>query len=707
MNLMSVLEAVTVYREGALCVRVARTPAGEAVVNHHVRVVGLPLSLMPGSLRARIAGAAEVRVLDVRAAFEVVLGENIDTPAEQMRVRAEEKNAGELSDELTLLRQEISGLEKLRPRRLDPAQGEAPRAAAVDAALALADFAEGRLVACFSRRRALEKKLTLAQERLALAQHRLAEASVDARSSRAKITRVAAITLSGPIPAGPGAEISVEYVVPGARWLPNYQLRLAKGFAGGSLMLRASVAQSSGEDWSGVTLSLSTASLSRRADAPELKSLRIGRSQPAPHASGWREPPQGLDALFEAFDANAMAGAGAAEPKVRDEDGGPGAALTPPAGALMASRSMMMAGMPKSASAPARGRVMAKKGMLPGSPPLGASFASSEMLRVAPSADVGSFDEEMAGAPAGEAAAESHADENNLGEGFLDYDSLMMRDASGGPGVRGRLAPAETPALVMAMGLSVRIDVVMVAVSAARDLALQVSWLPPPGGCFPVQSLNHFDYRYDCHGRLDVPSLGRWVTVPVMACEVKLAPQYVTVPSLEPKVYRTLAIDNATPFALLAGPVDVSAGDEFLLTTSLPAMPPGDNSARLGLGVEEAIKVARKTSYTETSGGFLGGSAVMPHEVSVEINNRLSTPAVIEVQERVPWADPSEKDVKVEENAVTPAWERIERPVEGVVTNGARRWVVTVPGGQSTTLRAQYTIRIPADRMLAGGNRRS
>ena len=33
--------------------------------------------------------------------------------------------------------------------------------------------------------------------------------------------------------------------------------------------------------------------------------------------------------------------------------------------------------------------------------------------------------------------------------------------------------------------------------------------------------------------------------------------------------------------------------------------------------------------------------------------------------------------------------------------------LITVPAGQTTKLQAQFTIRIPADRMLVGGNRRS
>src|SRR6202012_4401018 len=72
----------------------------------------------------------------------------------------------------------------------------------------------------------------------------------------------------------------------------------------GRLQLRAAIAQRSGEDWRGVKLSLSTANLERATELPELRSLRIGRAQPAPPKSGWREPPPGLDELFGSFDAS-------------------------------------------------------------------------------------------------------------------------------------------------------------------------------------------------------------------------------------------------------------------------------------------------------------------------------------------------------------------------------------------------------------------
>jgi hypothetical protein len=263
---------------------------------------------------------------------------------------------------------------------------------------------------------------------------------------------------------------------------------------------------------------------------------------------------------------------------------------------------------------------------------------------------------------------------------------------------------------VVAAQLSVQVEVVLAVVGQARQAAEAVERLPLPGGTQPVAPVQTFDYRYDCAAPADVPSTGRWVTLPVAACAVTLRPQYVVVPAVEPAVYRTLQLDNGSPLALLPGPVDVLAGDEFLLTTSLPAVPPGAQALhRLGLGVEEGIKVARRTTHKETAGGFLGGSTLLPHEVEIEVANRLGRSVPLEVRERVPVPAPEhEKDVKVEESLVTPAWEVVREPLDGdQVVRGARRWRLTVGPGETVTLRAQYAIRIPQGSMLVGGNRRS
>ncbi len=724
--LSSTLDSVTVYREGAICRRVAKLAGGP---DRQLRFGGLPLSLEPGSLRARVHVGAG-RVVDVRPQFDVELAEEVDVPAEQ---KAWEEAGAKLAA-LELVRQrlnsEIGELQSLRPSFLEHKRGEPPRPAPVEAMLALGDFTESELTTRLERRRALDQEILDANQEQQLRQRRMQEASTSKRAERARLSRVAVVTLAeAPAEA---FELELEYRVPGARWVPTYSLTLERGLTKGALQMRASVAQNTGEDWNDVRLSLSTASSSRRADMPELKSLKIGRRQEAPARSGWREPPPGLEALFEAYDGAMAASRSPPRPAAppampqpqpvmfqKDKSRGappppPPAPATPPSGmstgsfeavaqsaaAPMASRARSVAPAARMSAAPAAG----KGG--------GGAFGGMMRKESAQEMDDLSMDEDGAAPSAAYDAPEEEREEAQettagLAATFGDYSRLAM-GAPENPGHRGKLTNASEWDFAFVAGISVQIDVVMAIVSRAQRAAHEVQSLALPSLCKPVSSVKSFDYLYDGGARLDVPSTGKWVLVPVMSCAVGLTPEYVCVPSVEPKVYRTLTIANRSVHALLPGPVDVTAGDEFLMTTSLPAIGPGaEQSHRLGLGVEEAIKVARKTQYKETTGGFLGGSTVLPHDVEVELNNRLAAPALIEVRERVPTVDGEEKDLKVEELASTPPWEKVEGPVDGVIVKGARRWRVTVPPGGSLKLTAQFAIRMPADKMLVGGNRRN
>lgn len=697
----SKLDAVTVYRQGAVCRRVA--PIGPQA-GTRITFTGLPTSLEAGSLRALVLSGS-ARVLDVRAHFDVQLVEDLDLPAEQKAVEAAKRTVDRLSRQRARLAREITELEKLRPHFPKPKRGEPPRDASVEPLLALAEFGETELSVRLERRRRLEADSEEAERELQLRQHRLGEASTARRTERAKISRAAVVTIDAPCEG----VLALEYIVPGARWVPSYQLRLARGLTEGALSMRASVAQHTGEDWSDVSLSLSTASLSRRTDVPELRALKIGRQQPPPPRSGWREPPPGLDELFAGYDAAfrgllpspgrssaVAAGPGAIPAKGRKQDDEEVAKLAKPA-PPMPSAPKLRRSVPSAApaAAPMRARSLGGGGPEAGGFEPQAELEESVMADFA--AEGAAFEPAPPPPPAGPTASQ------------LDYSTLYLAGLEQGP-QRGRLQPMGDWGAVMSFGVSVQLEVVVAAFSAAQTRARSLTDLPVPANCVPVSGVDEFDYRYDCQARAEVASTGQWVSVAVSACDVGLSPEYVCVPAVEPKVYRTLQVRNRSPHALLPGPVDVSLGDEFLLTSRLPAMPPhAEVGHRLGLGVEEAIKVARKTGYKESSGGFLGGSTVLPHELEIEINNRLSTPALIEVRERIPTVAPEdEKDLRVEEQQVQPAWEKIEGLIDGVdLVRGARRWRVSVGAAQSLKLSAQFTIRMPSDRMLVGGNRRA
>ncbi|WP_262046960.1 mucoidy inhibitor MuiA family protein [Bradyrhizobium sp. Bra78] len=87
------------------------------------------------------------------------------------------------------------------------------------------------------------------------------------------------------------ATLRVTYAVRNARWMPLYDARLDTGAKDRKpqleLVRRAEVTQSTGEDWSNVTLGVSTVRIGRGGSAPELNSLVAQYPQvPKPRALG-------------------------------------------------------------------------------------------------------------------------------------------------------------------------------------------------------------------------------------------------------------------------------------------------------------------------------------------------------------------------------------------------------------------------------------
>ncbi|UPJ43361.1 mucoidy inhibitor MuiA family protein [Bradyrhizobium sp. 40] len=92
-------------------------------------------------------------------------------------------------------------------------------------------------------------------------------------------------------PTATKATLRVTYDVRNARWLPLYDARLDTGAKDRKpqleLVRRAEVTQSTGEDWSNVTLGVSTVRIGRGGSAPELNSLVAQYPQvPRPRALG-------------------------------------------------------------------------------------------------------------------------------------------------------------------------------------------------------------------------------------------------------------------------------------------------------------------------------------------------------------------------------------------------------------------------------------
>lgn len=311
----SALDSVVVYAQGAVCRRVAR---GIVPPDGRVRITGLPRTLGPGSLTARVAGTSGVRVVEARVEADSVPNDPStfhELEREVERLQEECAAARARRDRQLGLVEEVRGLRPIPPARK---RDDPPRRTPVDAWLELSDFVDARLADLHTRLDELEEALLHSEHDLGIAVDALARSSTDAPSAHVSTTVSALVTLhltrdgqaaeqdpEVDSDVDSEVELELEYEVPGAVWIPAYRLDHRQGDGSGRLMLRASVAQRTGEDWNAVRLSLATADLRRRTDLPRLRSIRIGRRQPAPAPSGWREPPAGLSDLFTGYDVAA------------------------------------------------------------------------------------------------------------------------------------------------------------------------------------------------------------------------------------------------------------------------------------------------------------------------------------------------------------------------------------------------------------------
>ncbi len=312
---------------------------------------------------------------------------------------------------------------------------------------------------------------------------------------------------------------------------------------------------------------------------PRLRSLRLGRGRPAPAPSGWREPPSGLADLFAGYDAAAprpaagprsRAGAGA-EPAAAGSPHGP---VPPPAAGPAPEALGGAAGAVPAAFGGAAGAVPAAYGGPPPPPQAPSGRAPRTRARPASAPAAAPAAPGRAAPPPASAAGtapEPHPEPPVPAAGpprpegaELDYAALVLSGPDEPEERRGRLFPGAPGDPVTA---------------EYRRRAEKVAALPLPGNAVrPRESAGSFDHRYDAAAPADIPSDGTWHTVTVCEVPVGLRTEYLCVPAVEQTVYTTLVLSNATGQALLAGPLEVAAGGDLLLTTSLPTLAPAGSA---------------------------------------------------------------------------------------------------------------------------------
>lgn len=731
----STITSVTVFRSGALVTRLAILPK---LGGPSLRLVGLPLSLDDSTVRCRVISAdvkekPEGKTLPLASDFKVVLDASAEDSAE-LRVEAQElKNLRleikQMRARARILREALAYDVELGIRAANE-KGKTPIASPLESRLALLEFSDKHHHSLYDEHHAVQEKIEVAQRRLEELEVAEQRASSVGNADREELHKCVVAEVHGT--ASQGSKLELQYFVPGACWAPAYGLRIKEDLKSAELTMRAMVAQRSGEDWTGVRVTLSTAELQRWADLPELKSKRIGRRQAQAPKRGWRPPPSGTEELYRDYDStfgalavppvppmaasNALsegasfAGSGGAVtmtypvPDVSEDEDfssfddeehtsellesmlvAPPAAMAPVAGSIapLQQRSHDL-----SRGAPAKKRAKA----MPAEEPWEASSYKSD-----------DFD-------SGDSPTNITTGDENINNALLAYASLRMR----GPGSleRGSLQLTSRTKMYIEYladsGIKEDDDLcqrILMQTDIARENALDIASLPTQ---HTLAWANDYDYAYLAESSLDVASDGQFHSVPVMVGDAKCSSQHIVVPRESTDVFRTLLMKNCFSSPLLPGPMDVYWNENFLLTSPLAFTPPSGD-VELGLGVDQAIKVVRNTNYREDTTGLMGGSLQLTHKIAIEVVNNSARKIDLRIQERIPVASSDADDIKVTVKTVAPNWEEYEPEPESAhidALQGGYEWKISMPPGERSELSASYEIRLPSKFELRGGNRR-
>lgn len=699
----SSIERVTVYANGA---RVRRVASLRAPLPAVVRVAGLPLTVIDDTVRSEVDGGATASA--IRVGIDTPSGES--RPEQSEPLRAARQRAALAEAEVERLREALERLAAAPLVEDDPS--DAPPAAwhaIVTARRELVGMRVAREAALRDQRATAVRELDDARRALEVIAEREQRAS-SAQAARAhEVRKYVELELTATTACAGDVVVRVEYQIAGARWAPSYVARLDGDAT--RFELRAVVAQTSGEDWTGVALRLSTAEPERFTQLPELAPQKIGRRQDEPAHRGFRAPPAGSDVLYTDYDRSFPRAAAPLSAAMLFEDSTyEGRAPTPPEIDFAAevwdeesSRAKQVystpptpyaAVVPPSAAPASLGAPSAKA--IAQRTPMPSRSAPRSGAAADAAAAVGGRARRSVAAPDGFAVSDGSAAPGQIAPAaprpLLDYANLRMAP----PTAHGRGTLVAAPAAHD-------------PTAAARTAAAiaRIAQLPLPPG--HVGTWAHaYDYAFASDGAVDIASDGAWHSIALTSRAGSAKLRHVAVPREQADVFRVATLTNPLAGPLLPGPIDVYDRDQFLVTSEVDYTPPG-GSVEIGLGVDPAVKIARNVEFHEEAAGVLRGSLRLVHAITIDVENHAAGPIDLEVRERVPVTREGDDDVEVTLGKIEPPWERLspdpDAPKEQRL-RGGQRWRITVPAAAKQRLRAGYEIKIASKHELVGGNRR-
>ncbi len=293
--LSSRIDAVTVFPDAAAITRIGavKVPAGQ----HVLLLRGLPAGLDPASIRIEgktdgaDSGALRIGSVDVRR-----------VPADTAPSQDVQKRLRDLRTELAKVRGRIDALEVQKKAVADFARMAAEAAVKEGKGF---DLAQARAAWA-----AVGEGTAQANESLQIEQQRAADLDAEIKAAelaggRPRQPPLPMLDLAIAVEADRelSSQLSLSYRVGGARWSAVYDAQLDTQANGAAtkvnLVRRAAITQRTGEDWSDVALTLSTARVAGGATMPDVTTQALALSEPAVVFGGVRSRSLAMSAQEE------------------------------------------------------------------------------------------------------------------------------------------------------------------------------------------------------------------------------------------------------------------------------------------------------------------------------------------------------------------------------------------------------------------------
>ncbi|MSR43004.1 MAG: mucoidy inhibitor MuiA family protein [Pedosphaera sp.] len=269
---------ITVYADRAQVVRQAPAQLAPGTSRH--AFVKLPGWIDEGSVRVTLSPASAGKILDVQ-----VRRTFLAKPTDEEFIKAEiavrdlADQIATLDDEKGVLDAQTKHVDAIRMFSLDKFPKDvAAREVKPQEYGAAVEFIAESLRKNAAARRELEKKRRELQPELQARQRRVE----DLRQRSQLEQRTVVVTVQAA--AAATGTLTLSSMLPGATWEPVHELRASNGATNLALTSYATITQSTGEDWNGVALALSTQRSTETMKIPELHGLLLGGSRAAVRA---------------------------------------------------------------------------------------------------------------------------------------------------------------------------------------------------------------------------------------------------------------------------------------------------------------------------------------------------------------------------------------------------------------------------------------